>query len=88
MERCKPTSSSYRSVGEYPKRKILSGVNDMTEQKLKQLLSLLNEYYKEKSKTCEFNCFGCDLAILKGCGYGPSCSIDVVVASIENELYP
>lgn len=52
-------------MGEYPKRKILSGVNDMTEQKLKQLLSLLNEYYKEKSKTCEFNCFGAEISMNK-----------------------
>lgn len=37
----------------------------MTEQKLKQLLSLLNEYYKEKSKTCEFNCFGAEISMNK-----------------------
>ena len=60
----------------------------MTRQKLEQLSSLLDEYYFEKSKTCEYDCYNCELGILEGYGSGHSCSIENVDRNIDNELYP
>lgn len=60
----------------------------MTEQNLKQLSYLLDEYYKEQSKTCDYDCCNCDLGILEGHGYGHSCAIETVTRKIYEELYP
>lgn len=60
----------------------------MTEQKLKQLSSLLDEYYYELSKTCEYDCYNCELGILEGVCSAHSCSIEVVGRYIDEQLYP
>ena len=60
----------------------------MTEQNLKQLLSLLDEYYQEQSKTCNYDCYNCDLGILRGHGWGRSCAIEISTEKIENMWYP
>lgn len=60
----------------------------MTQQKLEQLLSLLNEYYEKQSKTCNYDCYNCELGILEGCGYTTSCAIETVIRKIDEELYP
>lgn len=60
----------------------------MTEQNLKQLLSLLDKYYQEQSKTCNYDCYNCDLGILRGRGWGLSCAIEIITEKIENMLYP
>ena len=60
----------------------------MTRQKLEQLSSLLDEYYFEKSITCEYDCYNCELGVLEGYGSGHSCSIEVVTRNIDDELYP
>ena len=60
----------------------------MIRQKLEQLSLLLDEYYKEKSKTCEYDCCNCELGVLEGNGYGYSCSIETVVRNVDEELYP
>lgn len=60
----------------------------MTRQKLEQLSLLLDEYYKEKSKTCEYDCYNCELGVLEGYGSGHSCAIETVARNIDEELYP
>ena len=59
----------------------------MTIQNLKQLSLLLDEYYNKKSKICNYDCYNCDLGILKGYGVGHSCSIETVMRKIDEELY-
>ena len=58
----------------------------MNEQKLKQLSSLLDEYYKYKSKTCDYDCYNCELGILEGYGSGHSCAIETVEKDVFREL--
>ena len=58
----------------------------MDEQKLKQLSSLLEEYYKHKSKTCDYDCYSCELGILEGYGSGYSCAIATVDRNIWADL--
>ena len=60
----------------------------MTKQNLKQLLSLLDEYYQEQSKTCNYDCYNCDLGILRGYEWDYSCAIEIITEKIENMLYP
>lgn len=60
----------------------------MTKQKLRQLLSLLDEYYQEKSKICNYDCYNCDLGVLPGYGYDHSCAIEIITSKIEDELCP
>lgn len=60
----------------------------MTEQNLKQLLSLLDEYYQEQSKTCNYECCMFGLGIFEGYGCGRSCAIETITRKIENTLYP
>lgn len=59
----------------------------MTEQDLKQLSSLLSEYYKEQAKTCDYDCYNCELGILRGYGSGHSCAIEIVENEVDAELY-
>ena len=63
-------------------------VANMTKLDKERLVFLLDEYYKELARTCEFDCRNCELGILEGHGYGYSCSIETVVRNIELELYP
>lgn len=58
----------------------------MNEQKLKQLSALLNEYYKYKAKTCDYNCYNCELGILEGYGDGHSCAIETVERNVDYDL--
>lgn len=60
----------------------------MKKQDKENLLSLLDKYYKELAKTCEYDCYNCELGMLEGYGYGYSCSIETVIRNIELELYP
>lgn len=60
----------------------------MKKQDKENLLSLLDKYYKELAKTCEYDCYNCELGMLEGHGYGYSCSIETVIRNIELELYP
>lgn len=59
----------------------------MTEQERKQLLESLYEYSKELAKTCEYDCYNCELGILENYGSGHSCAIDTVARNLELELY-
>lgn len=59
----------------------------MTEQNLKMLASLLDEYYKEQSKTCDYDCYNCELGILEGYGAGHSCAIETVAREVNVDLY-
>ena len=59
----------------------------MTEQNLMQLLSLLDKYYQEQSKTCEYDCYNCDLGILRGYDDDHTCAIEVITEKIANILY-
>jgi hypothetical protein len=59
----------------------------MKEQDLRQLLYLLDEYYKDKSKTCNYDCYNCELGILEGYCSGHSCAIETVSGMIDEELY-
>lgn len=59
----------------------------MTKEKSQQLLNLLDEYYNELVKTCNFDCYSCEFGILEGYGYGHSCAIETVTRKIEEELY-
>ena len=59
----------------------------MTKEKQQQLLTLLDEYYNELSKTCDFNCDICDLGMLEGYGYGYSCPVEKVARKIGEDLY-
>lgn len=59
----------------------------MTEKDLKMLSSLLNEYYKEQAKTCDYDCCNCELGILRGYGSWYSCAIEVVESEVDSELY-
>ena len=60
----------------------------MTERDLKQLSALLGEYYKEQAKTCDYDCYNCELGVLRGYGDGHSCAIEIVEEQIGAELYP
>lgn len=60
----------------------------MTKLDKERLAFLLDEYYKELAKTCEFDCYNCELGILEGHGSGHSCSIETVARKIDEELYP
>ena len=59
----------------------------MTKQKLWQLSLMLDEYYEEKSKTCEHDCYNCDLGILEGYGNMHSCAIETVMRQVDKEYY-
>ena len=59
----------------------------MTLQKQEQLSSLLDEYYNELSKTCNYDCYNCELGILESYGSGHSCSIETVTRKISEDLY-
>ena len=59
----------------------------MTEQNLKMLSSLLGEYYKEQSKTCDYNCYNCELGVISGYGDMHSCAIEKVENIVDEELY-
>ncbi len=59
----------------------------MTRQNQEQLLSLLGEYYNELSKTCKYDCYNCELGVLKDYGSGHSCSIEIVTRKIDEDLY-
>lgn len=59
----------------------------MKRQKQEQLLSLLEEYYNELSKICDYDCCNCELGILEGYGSGHSCSIETIVRKIDKDLY-
>jgi hypothetical protein len=58
----------------------------MTEQNLKELSYLLEKYYKEKAKTCDYNCCNCELGILEGYGDGYSCAIETVERNVYRGL--
>lgn len=59
----------------------------MTREKRKQLSLLLNEYYNELSKTCNYDCYNCELGILEGYCNSHSCSIETVTRKIDEDLY-
>lgn len=59
----------------------------MREQDLKMLSSLLNEYYKEQAKTCDYDCYNCELGVLRGYYDGHSCAIEIVESEVDAELY-
>ena len=58
----------------------------MNEKNLKELSVLLNEYYKYKSKTCNYDCYNCELGILESYGSGHSCAIETVDRNIWADL--
>lgn len=58
----------------------------MNEQKLKQLSTLLDEYYRYKSETCDYNCYNCELGILEGYCNGHSCAIETVERNVFRDL--
>ena len=58
----------------------------MNEQKLKQLFLLLNEYYGDKSKTCNYDCYNCELGVLEGYGSGHSCAIEIIESNVNRDL--
>ena len=60
----------------------------MTRQKKEQLSSLLDEYYQELSKTCNYDCYNCEFGVLEGYGSGHSCSVETVMRQIDEDLYP
>lgn len=60
----------------------------MTVQNKKLLSSLLYEYYTDLSKTCNYDCYNCELGILEGYGSGHSCSVETVMRKLDEELYP
>ena len=59
----------------------------MAEQERKQLLILLYEYSEKLAKTCNYDCYNCQLGILESYGSGHSCAIDTVIRNLESELY-
>lgn len=59
----------------------------MTREKRKQLSLLLDEYYNELSKTCNYDCYNCGLGILESYGSINSCSIETVTRKIDEDLY-
>ena len=51
------------------------------------MFSLLDEYYKYKSKTCNYECNDCELGVLKNHGqHSCSCAIDLIMHTIDDEL--
>lgn len=59
----------------------------MTNEQLKQLSTLLSVYYKERAKTCDYDCYNCELGVLREYGIGHSCAIEVVEEMVDTELY-
>lgn len=59
----------------------------MTRHRLEQLSSLLEEYYKDSISTCRFECFNCDLHVLRGYQDGHTCAIEVMIDQLDRELY-
>lgn len=58
----------------------------MNIENKKVLLSLLDEYAKMRHKTCEYDCYNCDMGILESYGSSHSCALDVVANNIEYEI--
>lgn len=59
----------------------------MTKHRLEQLSSLLEEYYNDNIRLCRFDCFNCDLHVLKGYDYGHTCAIEVMIDQLDKEVY-
>lgn len=59
----------------------------MTKRNLEILSDLLNEYYQEHCKTCNYDCSNCELGVLEGCGYGHSCAVETVIREVNVDLY-
>ena len=51
-----------------------------------KLLDLLLKYSSDKAATCDFNCYHCRLGVLAAVADDISCSIKIVMRSIEEEL--
>ena len=58
----------------------------MNKQNLKDLSALLDQYYEHKSKTCDYDCYNCELGILESYSSGYSCAIAIVDSSICRDL--
>ena len=58
----------------------------MNIENKKVLLSLLDEYAQMRHKTCEYDCYNCDMGILESYGSGHSCALDIVANNIEYEI--
>ena len=58
----------------------------MNIENKKVLISLLDEYAKMRHKTCEYDCYNCDMGILESYGSGHSCALDIVTNNIEYEI--
>ena len=59
----------------------------MTKNDKEKLMSLLDEYQEELVKTCNYDCYNCEMGILESYNSSHSCAIDVVASNIESELY-
>ena len=59
----------------------------MTKSDKIELVSLLDKYHKELTKTCKYDCSNCEMGILESYGSGYSCAIDTVANNIELELH-
>lgn len=59
----------------------------MTKQNLDQLSSLLGEYYKDKAKACNYDCYNCNLGVLESYTSGHCCAVEVVEREVLAELY-
>lgn len=58
----------------------------MTMQDKKELSLLLYKYYNELAKTCNYDCYNCELGILEGYCNGHSCSIETVSRKLDEDL--
>ena len=58
----------------------------MDENKLRQLASLLDEYYEHNAKTCKYDCYNCIHGILTSYGSDYSCVIETVETNVYEDL--
>ena len=59
----------------------------MTEESKEQLYVFLNEYYMDKSKTCNYDCYNCELGILESYGSMNSCAVEKIMKHLEIEYW-
>lgn len=55
----------------------------MTNEKKRELISLLDEYQQELNKKCDYDCYNCEMGILENYSSSHSCAIDVIVRYIN-----
>mgnify|MGYP003289971290 CR=1 FL=1 len=60
----------------------------MTNQEKTILADLLDRYYEELTKTCEYNCNYCNYGVMQDYSGDCTCAIDVAYKIVANDVEP